>query len=60
MFLEVVMEVDVCRIKDEDDGYNVRIISEKLLYWLWKKKYCKMCIVFDDKMKVNEDFYMME
>lgn len=54
------MEADARRIKDEDDGHNVRTTSEKPSYRSWKKKYRKMRIVFDDKMKANEDLHMME
>lgn len=47
-------------VKAEDDGHDKRMVDSKPSYRSWKKKYRKMRVVFEGKMREGESLYKLE
>jgi len=47
-------------VKAEDDSGDTRMSDDKPTYRSWKKKYRKMRIVFDRKMRDGEELHNLE
>lgn len=47
-------------VKAEDDSHDKKMPDSKPTYRSWKKKYRKMRVVFEEKMRENEHLYKLE
>ncbi|OIW29122.1 hypothetical protein CONLIGDRAFT_715514 [Coniochaeta ligniaria NRRL 30616] len=47
-------------VKAEDDGHDSEMVHSKPSYRSWKKKYRKMRVVFEGKMREGENLYKLE
>lgn len=47
-------------VKAEDDGHDNRMADSKPTYKSWKKKYRKMRVMFEGKMREGENLYKLE
>jgi hypothetical protein len=53
------MEIDRA-VKAEDDSHDKRMVDSKPSYRSWKKKYRKMRVIFEGKMREGENLYKLE
>lgn len=47
-------------VKAEDDSLDNNMVHSKPSYRSWKKKYRKMRVVFEGKMREGENLYKLE